>query len=147
VYHTLVGGVGATYGLHDGGFKHEQHEQREQRVLPVVVETPQGHAEHLKHEERRQGLLLTRTALVVRSNIGHVSHLFLVQFAEARQGNVDRVVAPRVLHLLQHLAAGVALMTLQLSEQLRARTRSVELVVRCVVTVFPLLELEPRRIR
>jgi len=41
----------------DGALKDNQHERCEQGVVPVLVQAPQRHAEHLEDEEGRDGML------------------------------------------------------------------------------------------
>jgi hypothetical protein len=42
---------------HNCALKYDQHEPREQTVVPVFIQTPQGDAENLEHEERRNSML------------------------------------------------------------------------------------------
>eukprot|EP00965_Chrysotila_dentata_P122588 4051637-Pleurochrysis_carterae.AAC.1 len=44
--------------LDHGALEDHQHQQREERVVPVVVKRPQDHAQDLKHEKRRECMLL-----------------------------------------------------------------------------------------
>ena len=37
--------------LDQGGFERHQHEQREETVVPVLIQAPQPHAEHLQRAE------------------------------------------------------------------------------------------------
>ena len=43
--------------LHKCALKRDQHEQSEHTVVPILVQTPQQHAEHLEDKERRRSSL------------------------------------------------------------------------------------------
>lgn len=41
----------------NGTFEDHQHERGEERIVPVLVQAPQSHTEHLKDEEWGHGML------------------------------------------------------------------------------------------
>ena len=47
--------------LNENGLKSDEHEESEDGVVPVLVQAPKSHTEHLKHKERRRGSLLEQT--------------------------------------------------------------------------------------
>lgn len=40
------------------GLESDEHEESEDAVVPVLIQTPQAHTEHLEHKERSSGTLL-----------------------------------------------------------------------------------------
>lgn len=71
-------GTGATYLPDNSALKHDQHEQGEQTVIPIFVQTPEGDAEDLEHEEGCCGV-------------------FREQFGERWDGNVEFIIAIQLL--------------------------------------------------